>query len=69
MKINGQIQYAFRRPRFPIICALGDELISAWSAVGFQRQIERLEILSDEVRDVVAAAGEGWSFPSDLMIV
>ena len=69
MKINGKIQYAFRRPRFPIICAVGDELISAWSAVGFQRQIERFEIQSGEVLDVVDATGEGWSFHSDLMIV
>ena len=42
-EVNSKIQYAFRRPRFPIICAVGDELISAWSAVGFQRQIERFE--------------------------
>ena len=69
MKINGKIQYAFRRPRFPIICAVGDELISAWSAVGFQRQIERFEIQSGEVLDVVDATGEGWSFHFDLMIV
>jgi hypothetical protein len=69
LKINGKIQYAFRRPRFPIICAVGDELISARSAVGFQRQIERFEIQSGEVLDVVDATGEGWSFHSDLMIV
>ncbi len=69
MKINSKIQYAFRRPRFPIICAVGDELISAWSAVGFQCQIERFEIQSGEVLDVVDETGEGWSFHSDLMIV
>lgn len=69
MKVNGKIQYAFRRPRFPIICAVGGELVSAWSAVDFQRQIERFEIQSGEVLDVVDATGEGWSFHSDLMIV
>ncbi len=69
MQINGKIQYAFRRPRFPIICAVGGELVSAWSAVDFQRQIERFEIQSGEVLDVVDATGEGWSFHSDLMIV
>jgi hypothetical protein len=69
LKITGKIQYAFRRPRFPIICAVGDELISAWSAVGFEREIERFEIQTGEVLDVVDATGEGWSFHSDLMIV
>ena len=69
MQINGKIQYAFRRPRFPIICAVGGELVSAWSAVDFQRQIERFEIQSGEVLDVVDGTGEGWSFHSDLMIV
>jgi hypothetical protein len=69
VKINSKIQYAFRRPRFPIICGVGDEIISAWSAVDFQRQIERFEIQSGEVLDVVDATGEGWSFHSDLMIV
>ena len=48
---------------------MGDELVSAWSAVDFQRQIERFEIQSGEVLDVVDATGEGWSFHSDLMIV
>jgi hypothetical protein len=37
--------------------------------VDFQRQIERFEIQSGEVLDVVDATGEGWSFHSDLMIV
>jgi hypothetical protein len=69
VKINSKIQYAFRRPKFPIICAVGDELISAWSAVGFQRQIERCKIQSGEVLDIVDATGEGWSFHSDFMIV
>ena len=61
MKVNAKIQYAFRRPRFPIICAVGAELISAESAAGFQRQIERFEF------DV--ATGEGWAFHADLTIV
>ena len=69
MKVNGKIQYAFRQPRFPIICAVGNELISARCAVGFQRQIERFELQSSEILDVVDATGEGWSFYADLMIV
>lgn len=69
MKLKGKIQYALRRPRFPIICALGAELISAESAAGFQRQIERFELQGDEVLDIVDATGEGWAFHADPRIV
>jgi hypothetical protein len=69
LKVNGKIQYAFRRPRFPIICAIGAELISAESAAGFQRQIERFEFDVGQVLDIVDATGEGWAFHTDLTIV
>jgi hypothetical protein len=69
LKVNGRIQYAFRRPRFPIICAAGSELISAVSEVSFQRQVERFEFHAGTVLDMVDATGEGWAFHADLMIV
>ena len=69
LKVNGKIQYAFRRPRFPLICAVGAELISAESAAGFQRQIERFELQGDEVLDIVDATAEGWAFHVNLRIV
>ena len=69
MRVNGKIQYAFRRPRFPIICAVAAELISAESAAGFQRQIERFELQGDEVLDIVDATAEGWAFHVNLRIV
>lgn len=69
MKVSGKIQYAFRRPRFPIICVVGDELISAGSAAGFQRQLERFELQDDKVLDIVDATGEGWAFHASLTIV
>ena len=67
LRVNSRIQYAFRRPRFPIICAAGSELISA--AVSFQRQVERFELQGGTVLDIVDATGEGWVFHVDLMIV
>ena len=69
LKVNGKIRYAFRRPRFPIICAVGAELISAESAAGFQRQIERFEFDVGQMLDIVDATGEGWAFHADLTIV
>jgi hypothetical protein len=69
LKINGKVRYAFRRPRFPIVCAVGSELISAGSTASFQRQVERLDLPGDKVLDIVDATGEGWAFHVELMIV
>ena len=32
---GGKVRYAFRRPRFPIICAVGNELLTALSPAAF----------------------------------
>ena len=69
MKVSGKIRYVFRRPRFPIVCAVADELLSAGSPAAFQRQIERLELESDAVLDIVDVTGEGWAFHAELMAV
>ncbi len=69
MKVNGKIQYAFRRPRFPIVCAVGDELISVGSPAAFQRQLERVDLQGHKMLDIVDARGEGWAFHAGLMIV
>ena len=64
-----RIQYAFRRPRFPIVYAVGNELRAATSSVALRRQLERLELPGAAVFDLVDARGEGWVFHSALMIV
>ena len=69
LKANGKVQYAFRRPRFPILCAVGDELISAGSPDAFQHQVERIDLQGQKVLDIVDAGGEGWAFHPELMIV
>jgi hypothetical protein len=66
---TSKIHYVFRRPRFPIICAVGNELLSATSLAAFQRQLERLDLQGAKVIDIVDATGEGWAFHADLMIV
>ncbi len=68
-QIAGKIRYAFRRPRFPIIYAVRNELLSAASPAAFQRQVERLDLQDAKVFDMVDAIGEGWAFHADLMIV
>lgn len=69
MKVSAKIRYVFRRPRFPIVCAVADELVSAGTPAAFQRQIERFELESDAVLDIVDATGEGWAFHAELMVV
>jgi len=69
LTVNGKVQYAFRRPRFPIVCAVGAELISAGSPAAFQRQVQRVDLQGGEVLDIVDATGEGWAFHVELMIV
>ena len=64
-----KVQYAFRRPRFPVIYAVGNELHAATSSVALRRQLERLELPGAAVIDLVDVTGEGWAFYSDLMIV
>ena len=64
-----KIQYAFRRPRFPIICAVDRELLSASSPAAFQRQVERLDLQHAGPIDVVDVTGEGWAFHPQLMVV
>ena len=64
-----KVQYAFRRPRFPVVYAVGNELRAATSSVALRRQLERLELPGAAVIDLVDATGAGWVFHSALMIV
>ena len=64
-----KVQYAFRRPRFPVVYAVGNELRAATSSVALRRQLEHLELPGAAVVDLVDATGEGWAFHSALMIV
>ncbi len=52
-----------------MICAVGNELLSARSPAAFQRHIKRLDLQGAKVIDIVDATGEGWAFHADLMIV
>ena len=64
-----QVQYAFRRPRFPVVYTVGNELRAATSSVALRSQLERLELPRAAVVDLVDATGEGWAFHSGVMIV
>lgn len=72
-KATGQaaerVHYAFRRPRFPLIWSVGNEVRSATSPAAFQRQIRRADLQGLAIIDMVDATGEGWAFHPELMLV
>ena len=69
MNTSDKIQYAFRRPKFPLICAAGNELRAVTSPAALQRQFERWDLQGAKVLDIVDATGERWDFYVDLRIV
>jgi hypothetical protein len=68
-EVDNRVRYAFRRPRFPLIWTVGNELVSATSPAVFQREIRRLDLQGVTIVDMVDATGEGWAFHPELMIV
>lgn len=66
---DGQVAakvYAFRRPRFPVVYAVGRELLAATSPAALQRQLRRLDL---QGVDMIDTTGEGWAFHPESMIV
>jgi hypothetical protein len=58
LNTGGKIRYAFRPPRFPLICAVGNELRAVTSPAVLQRQVERWDPQGAKVLDIVDATGE-----------
>jgi hypothetical protein len=66
---DDRVRYAFRRPKFPLIWTVGNELLSAASPAAFQRQVRRLDLQGVTIIDMVDGTGEGWAFHPELRIV
>lgn len=56
------IRFAFRKPRFPMICDFDGDLFAAQSPAALQRRLTGLELLNDRKVRFVDASGESWSF-------
>ena len=69
MASKATVTYVFRRPRFPVICAVDGGLIAARSPASFQRQITRLDPPVGRVFQMVDATGEGWAFHTEWTVV
>lgn len=65
----GELRYAFRRPRFPIICDLNGELVAGQTLQQFERRMAKRPCPPGEVFAIVDATGEGWAFHPNLGVI
>jgi hypothetical protein len=56
------IRFAFRKPRFPMICDFDGDLFAAQSPAALQRRLAGLALLNDRKVRFVDANGESWMF-------
>jgi hypothetical protein len=69
MPKTNSITFAFRRPRFPLICDLDGFLIAAESPAELQRSLDGVDLPNEGKVRLVDARGEGWMLLSNEMIV
>jgi hypothetical protein len=62
MPKTNSIAFAFRRPRFPLICDLDGYLFAAKSPAALQRRFAGLDLTNERKDRFVDANGEGWMF-------
>lgn len=62
------VTFAFRKPRFPLICDLDGDLFAAESATALRRLLAKVELHDQENMRFVDARGEGWMFLQKQMI-
>jgi hypothetical protein len=61
--------YAFRKPRFPLICDFDGDLFAAESPATLQRCLAGLDLTNERKVRLVDARGEGWMLLPNEMIV
>jgi hypothetical protein len=62
-----RIDYVLRRPQYPLLCALGAELIAARTRGQLQQQLSVRELPTDATFPVVDCSGEGLGLYTNLM--
>jgi hypothetical protein len=63
------IRFAFRRPRFPLICDLDGDLFAAESPDALRRRLGGRELSDERKVRFVDANGESWRFLQNEMIL
>ena len=67
-KMNA-ITYAFRRPRFPMICDLNGYLVAAESPTALQRCLAGVDLTTERKGRLVDGTGESWMLLPEKMIM
>ena len=63
------IMFAFRRPRFPLICDFDGDLFAAPSPAALQGRLAGVALIDERKVRFVDANGEGWRYFQDKMIL
>jgi hypothetical protein len=63
------ITYAFRKPRFPLICDFDGDLFAAESSAALQRRLAGLDLAKERNARFVDANGESWIILFNKMIL
>lgn len=64
-----RLSYVFRRPRYPILCAVPGDLIVAHSRGQLERRLSKVQLPPDDILHMIDATGEGWGLYTQLMAV
>ncbi|MEO6165101.1 MAG: hypothetical protein ABIP88_13305 [Candidatus Binatia bacterium] len=63
------LKFVIRRPRFPIICQIGAELVAGDNLQQFERRLKKMDLTTEDTFSIVDARGEGWALHRDLSAV
>jgi hypothetical protein len=63
------LNYIFRKPKFPIICDFEGNLIAAKSEIAFTRQLDKLNIDTNKLYNLISISGEDWMFLPQHMTI
>ena len=64
-----ELKYVIRRPRFPIICQIGEELVAGNTLQQFERRLKKVDITAAKSFKIVDGTGEGWVLHPDLSAI
>ncbi|HEY7715972.1 MAG TPA: hypothetical protein VIE90_15785 [Candidatus Binatia bacterium] len=63
------IAFAFRKPKFPVICDFDGDLFAARSPGALVRRLAGVELADEKRTRFVDASGEGWMFLAEERIL
>ena len=64
-----ELKLVLRRPRFPIICQIGAELVAGDTLQQFERRLKKVDLSIDDTFSIVDGTGEGWALHRDLSAI